>query len=583
MASQNTTPSPVLPSTLTASADLAGLDAEEHAQRQKAIDTFLARTEFSKLARVLRARLSYASYKATHNVAHVPLTSLEHQLASRPAPPPDPSALSPKRKLTHTTMMPPPVQNDGSRLWRSAGMSLYQAVLAPNDPGPAHAPSSVPNGVLNHSRRSRPHHAPVNGHSGQINGRERLSVPGRTVRNVARRRHAHTLSTEREDINAATTLTAIMRGGSTPTTTLSRASSASSTSARPGPEIPASTGGGGRTPQPDDAQAAELMLFLATSPSPARPTTTRSRQSAPQPTPSGLGLGVDPRGPARVLFPSSTDTDSRVQQLPTPESSQMTSTPPPINGSRGAFNLGDYINVSPSPGAAGAGSALPAVSVPDDRADVPLSVWAVADISANLGNAVSKPATQKILLALAERGAITQKTYGKATYFVALQNEADALPATELAELKSELERARETLKEKQLEVKRLGTELTKIRAVPTDAEIEAELANVQVQIDLAENALEPLRAGCQAPVSEADLAKLDARWMRWRNEWLARRKVFKTIWEMRTDTMSRDESERLMEDLGIELDTPEHLELERSTLCTKPSQSTKSTAAKRR
>ncbi|KAG9104219.1 hypothetical protein FRC06_004436 [Ceratobasidium sp. 370] len=408
MASQNTTPSPVLPSALTASADLAGLDAEEHAQRQKAIDTFLARTEFSKhaggvllstrgascpggggrvvpcarrpssssqslisgisnadcprpqLARVLRARLSYASYKATHNVAHVPLTSLEHQLASRPAPPPDPPALSPKRKLTHTTMMPPPVQNDGSRLWRSAGMSLYQAVLAPNDPGSSHGPSPVPNGVLS-SRRSRPHHGPINGHpSSQLNGRERLSAPGRTVRNAARRRHAHTLSTEREDINAATTLTAIMRGGSTPATTLSRASSASSTGARSGPEIPAPAGGGGRTPQPDDAQAAELMLFLATSPSPARPTATRPR---PQPAPSGLGLGVDPRGTARVLFPSPADGDSRVQQLPTPESSQtMMSTPPPMNGSRGgSFNLGDYINVSPSPGVAGtgSGSALP--------------------------------------------------------------------------------------------------------------------------------------------------------------------------------------------------------------------------------
>ncbi|KAG8726508.1 hypothetical protein FRC12_023341 [Ceratobasidium sp. 428] len=206
-----------------------------------------------------------------------------------------------------------------------------------------------------------------------------------------------------------------------------------------------------------------------------------------------------------------------------------------------------------------------------------------SDISANLGNTVSKPATQKILLALAERGAITQKTYGKATYFVALQNESDALPAADLAEAKAELERVREMLKVKQAEVKRLGTELAKIRAVPTDAEIEVQLADVQLQIDLAENALEPLRAGCQAPVSEADLAKLDAEWMRWRNEWVARRKVFKTIWEMRTDTMNKEESERLMEDLGIELDTPEHLELERSTLCTKPGRPSKSTTMKRR
>ncbi|KAJ1307871.1 hypothetical protein OPQ81_001951 [Rhizoctonia solani] len=290
--SQNTTPSPSNPH-----ADIA-VDADEQAERQKAIDTFLARTEFSKLARVLRARLSYASYKATHNIAHVPLTSLEHQLASRP--PPDP-ATSPSRKLNHTnTMPPPPVQTDNSRIWRSAGMSLYQAVL---DPGPP-------------TRRSRPHtNGMANGMpSTQPNGRERLTIPGRTVRNAPRRRHAHTLSTEREDINAATTLTAIMRAGAvTPASTLSRTSSASS-AATPRPESTS------RTPQhdrtlPDDAQAAELMLFLATSPSPARPTTTASRTRQSE----SLGLNS-----ARVLFPSPSD----LLQLPTPEPSQVTPPPP---------------------------------------------------------------------------------------------------------------------------------------------------------------------------------------------------------------------------------------------------------------
>lgn len=248
-------------------------------------------------------------------------------------------------------------------------MSLYQAVLTPNDAGPSHASNQAPNGVLNTTRRSRNHGA-INGHpSSQVNGRERLSAPGRTVRNVTRRRHAHTLSTEREDINAATTLTAIMRGGSTPASTLSRTSSASSTGARVSAEL-STQGGGERTPQPDDAQAAELMLFLATSPSPARPTATRSRQPPPHPPSSsgmpGLGLGVGPRATGRVLFPSSTDGDSRVQQLPTPEASQgtATSTPPPFDGSlrAGSFNLGDYINVSPSPGVAGYGGGGSAIS-----------------------------------------------------------------------------------------------------------------------------------------------------------------------------------------------------------------------------
>lgn len=41
-----------------------------------------------------------------------------------------------------------------------------------------------------------------------------------------------------------------------------------------------------------------------------------------------------------------------------------------------------------------------------------INPMAVADISANLKNAVSKAATQKILLALSEKQSITQKTYG---------------------------------------------------------------------------------------------------------------------------------------------------------------------------
>ena len=38
--------------------------------------------------------------------------------------------------------------------------------------------------------------------------------------------------------------------------------------------------------------------------------------------------------------------------------------------------------------------------------------YGAVDISANLKGAVPKPATQKILLALAEKGEVTQKTYG---------------------------------------------------------------------------------------------------------------------------------------------------------------------------
>ncbi|GLB40273.1 hypothetical protein LshimejAT787_0801440 [Lyophyllum shimeji] len=56
---------------------------QEKEQRQRAIQKFMARAEISSITRGLRTRLSYASYKAVHNVPHVPLRDLEAQSQSQ--------------------------------------------------------------------------------------------------------------------------------------------------------------------------------------------------------------------------------------------------------------------------------------------------------------------------------------------------------------------------------------------------------------------------------------------------------------------------------------------------------------------
>ncbi|KAH7915604.1 hypothetical protein BJ138DRAFT_18002 [Hygrophoropsis aurantiaca] len=55
------------------------LDPIEKEDRQKAVEKFLASAELSVVTRALRARLSYASYKAIHNIPHVPLNDLEEK------------------------------------------------------------------------------------------------------------------------------------------------------------------------------------------------------------------------------------------------------------------------------------------------------------------------------------------------------------------------------------------------------------------------------------------------------------------------------------------------------------------------
>lgn len=74
------------------------VDPIEKEDRLKAIQKVMASTELSMVTRNLRARLSYASYKATHNISHVKLTDLEAKTRALAAAPP--RLIGTKRKAT---------------------------------------------------------------------------------------------------------------------------------------------------------------------------------------------------------------------------------------------------------------------------------------------------------------------------------------------------------------------------------------------------------------------------------------------------------------------------------------------------
>ena len=81
--------------------------------------------------------------------------------------------------------------------------------------------------------------------------------------------------------------------------------------------------------------------------------------------------------------------------------------------------------------------------------------YGAVDVAANLKGAVPKTATQKILLALAEKGELVQKTYGtsdspglsfalnifagKTSFFVYNQDKIESMPSDKLVELKKDL------------------------------------------------------------------------------------------------------------------------------------------------
>ncbi|KAI0715743.1 TBPIP-domain-containing protein [Cerioporus squamosus] len=146
--------------------------------------------------------------------------------------------------------------------------------------------------------------------------------------------------------------------------------------------------------------------------------------------------------------------------------------------------------------------------------------FGAVDVSANLKGAVPKTAAQKILVALAERGDLVQKT-----------------------------------------------CEMAKMKCTPTDEELAAEVEKVANAITKARAHLEPLRAGTPL-ISAEETAQLEGDWGRWRGEWTRRRKIFNTFWGLATDALTPQQATELAEDLGVEWDTPEHTALERGELC---------------
>ncbi|KAI0819303.1 TBPIP-domain-containing protein [Trametes gibbosa] len=193
--------------------------------------------------------------------------------------------------------------------------------------------------------------------------------------------------------------------------------------------------------------------------------------------------------------------------------------------------------------------------------------FGAVDVSANLKGAVPKAATQKIMVALAEKGDLVQKTYGKTTFFVANQASLEDMPSEKLAALEAEVKRIEEDDKTLGADVKSLGSELAKLKSTPTDEELAAEVRRAADAVQKARGRLEPLQTGTPL-ISAEESAELERDWMRWRKEWIRRRKIFNTFWSLATDALAPQEATELGDDLGIELDTAEHGTLERGVLC---------------
>ncbi|CAK9787011.1 TBPIP-domain-containing protein [Cutaneotrichosporon oleaginosum] len=196
--------------------------------------------------------------------------------------------------------------------------------------------------------------------------------------------------------------------------------------------------------------------------------------------------------------------------------------------------------------------------------------YASTDVSANLKNRVTKTEAQKALNALAEKGHLTLKPYGKQTIFVFNQSQLPVLDPHELLRLDDQLKDVKATLDERRKNLKSLQSDLASLEALPKTQDLSKQIGDVTVENELTLNSLKAFRGeSAVAPMSAKDMVQIDADWEHWRKEWTSRKKVYKDIYTMLTDCGLAPASQvDFEEEQGVEGDDEDTKVVEAGEFC---------------
>lgn len=181
----------------------------------------------------------------------------------------------------------------------------------------------------------------------------------------------------------------------------------------------------------------------------------------------------------------------------------------------------------------------------------PLNVQNVADALQKYG--IKKAAAQKALDQLAESGEILAKEYGKQKIYLARQDQFQIPNSQELQELNANNEKLRKDLQSEKAALSGLEADLRILESNLTLEQIREKEQKLNLDIEKAEAKLDNLKQGIvlvnadeREKVQEAFVAKL--------SEWRKRKKMFKELWDLITESLPKDLKE-FKEELGVEYD----------------------------
>ncbi|WVR03456.1 hypothetical protein IAU60_000447 [Kwoniella sp. DSM 27419] len=198
--------------------------------------------------------------------------------------------------------------------------------------------------------------------------------------------------------------------------------------------------------------------------------------------------------------------------------------------------------------------------------------YANADVSANLKNRVPKAAAVKVLAALADKGLLTVKPYGKQLIYLYNQTLLEVLAPEAMSSLDDKIKGVKDNLEDKRKELKFLLHELQLKEGTLRTCDLQAQITRIATDNDTTLKALLPFRGDAGEahanPLSAEDTKAIDEDFTKWRKEWVNRKKVYKELLDMLVDGGQIDSISAFEEDQGVCLDDDEAKEVEKGEFC---------------
>ncbi|GBG68585.1 hypothetical protein CBR_g3130 [Chara braunii] len=181
----------------------------------------------------------------------------------------------------------------------------------------------------------------------------------------------------------------------------------------------------------------------------------------------------------------------------------------------------------------------------------PLNVQNVAD--ALQKHKIKKTAVQKLLDSLADKNAVSFKDYGKQRIYVARQDQFEIPSTEEMETMRAYNEKLQDEIAAIKSTVAGLESDMRSLESNLTSEEIQKKTKVLTEENKQLEAKLIKLREGTVL-ITDEEKAKIEEQYTKMISHWRKRKRIFKDLWGMITENMTKKPSE-FKEEVGIETD----------------------------